>query len=93
MDYRKKRITASRDHIANGVRNSASNCPLALAVREATGSKAVVVDKAGAIYVEGLACIGFDEKDESLVRLFVQAFDQGLNVAPFEFSCQIPVSR
>ena len=82
----------TRGHIAGGAANSASRCPLALAVREGTGSKTVIVNKDGAIYVEGLTCIGFEDKDEHLVRLFVQAFDRGMGVAPFEFSCQVPVA-
>ncbi len=82
-------VTVTQAHIDNGSRSS-TDCPIALAILERLPHLACVeVDSNG---VE-LICLNDDDivcalPDEAL--RFINRFDFGAEVAPFEFSLHIP---
>lgn len=82
-------INVTAEHIAKGVRDSCSHCPVALAIREAlphgpglwVDSAHVTVGKSGHWTEVGLP---------DAVTRFIEAFDQGDPVQPFAFELDYP---
>lgn len=82
------RITVTAEHIKRGRRQSARACPVALAIRTATGWQAEV----------GLFAIDLaDRRDRFRMYVrtppsaaeFIRRFDGCLNVAPFAFDLDV----
>ena len=79
----KKTVSVTEDHIKNGLRFMCGKCPVALAVSEHTGRKALV----------GSHTLDFADNDfmyfkpvlPRSVRRFIKRFDRGLSVKPFKF--------
>jgi hypothetical protein len=80
------RVTA--DHIAHGKRNASAGCPIALAVNDC-------LDESWAYAIPDIALI-YDACGVMLAyahlsvdaQLFIERFDGGLAVEPFEFSVE-----
>lgn len=84
----KLKIEVTAEDIRQGVRNNAFNCPIAHALRRASGHNAVRVDvcdltvnSAG----EGLRSAPLPPEAES----FLVLFDSSLDVAPFTFEVEL----
>lgn len=77
-------VKVSRQHIKKGCRISSSHCPVALAVRAANPK---------AVYVAVSSMIVIDDKMWNIpdyVQDWVQKFDTGEHVEPFEFTIGEP---
>lgn len=77
------KIAVTRGHIARGTRRECSLCPIALAVREALGAKAVSVDDMD-ITVETAGGVYRCNTPKSAEE-FIYHYDDGESVEPFEF--------
>ena len=76
------RVTA--DHIAEGERGNPCACPVALAVRDQTGAQIAYVDMATVAITRRNH--DFEAHSPPQVSHFVDAFDHGHPVEPFEFT-------
>jgi hypothetical protein len=77
-------IKVTEDHIKNGRRGSACECPVALAIKEATGCQDVRVGTSR-LTIKNLGDDCHDFLLPEKVFNFIWGFDHGKKVAPFEF--------
>lgn len=84
----KVKISVTQDHINLGVRHGAAVCPIARAVREQ-------IDGASFVTVKSYVSLYSQHEDRSIsytlpneARLFMERFDEGLSVQPFEFEME-----
>lgn len=83
------RIEVTQNDIRKGKRGSCFNCPIARAVKRATGCKDVDVDSDGTISLEnGEVVIPSSIKRER----FIEKFDDKEKVSPIVFLVNIPKS-
>lgn len=85
-EVKKMKIQVTSEHIQNGKRTSAFNCPIALAMKD-TGLANVSVGPKHAVVVNTAG-----DKIISLpieVRSFIKTFDDNLPVEPFEFEINL----
>ena len=73
------RIKITKEHIRKGVRGSACECPIALALKETLITNNVHVDMDG-MRVNHVS-YALDKKD----RKFIERFDAGMPVRPYDF--------
>lgn len=82
------RVTA--DHIERGKRHVGHSCPIALAIREqwpGTPPRAVfVTDRYASVAAEGEHWLYCEVPDAAAT--FIDLFDEGREVAPFEFDAE-----
>lgn len=84
------RVKITQDHIIKGTRASCSNCPVALALRDATGIKWFVSQS----YLGTVGCYNnIEVKLPPRVSVFISSFDLGVHVEPFEFDVQLEESK
>ena len=76
------KIKVGRKHIANGIKEDAEYCPIALAMQGA-GLKLVDVQPENATYYRDSYYHNVPLPVEA--KIFVNEFDSGKNVMPFEF--------
>ena len=79
------KIKVTKEHIENGVREDCLLCPVATAVQEKIGKYMVTV-RSDYIYINGETYPLTPETGE-----FVHMFDNGYEVAPFEF--ELPLNQ
>jgi hypothetical protein len=79
------KITVTEQHIEQGKQASQCFCPVALAIREATGIDQLCVLSIGVIFKTG--SVNLPEEASN----FVLDFDAGQAVEPFEFELPIEV--
>ena len=84
-------ITVTAEHIAKGVRRICSSCPVALAIADAfPGADVWVGGISFDLYFDGgLTTIGGVDLPAD-VEVFIHAFDDGYEVAPFSFTVDCP---
>lgn len=80
---KKIKVTVTKEDIRRGIREDPESCPIARAVRRATGRRFVAVDEA----------ITFDSTREVYnltpqADQFINDFDRGDNVKPFKFTSE-----
>lgn len=80
-------VRVKQEHIDNGVRGDYLSCPIALAIKEATGAEQVNVDDYA---IEWGNRVGQFWKMEGMnpsmnLQVFMDNFDVGNPVEPFEF--------
>jgi hypothetical protein len=85
-----KVIRVTADHIAKGQRCDSESCPIALAVSEQWGPcHRIQVDPAGIIVFPGDLDRWWTVDPPPLAaQLFMEAFDEGHSVEPFEFAVE-----
>ncbi len=79
------KIKLTQSHIDAGVKGDCGSCPVALAVMEATGAKEAGV-AGGSMWIEGYRLI---TSTPAAIRDFIDAFDAGRPVEPFEFDIEL----
>lgn len=80
-------ISVTAEHITKGVAHKCEFCPVALALKDATGIE-WTVGLIGALSVNGGKCYEI-ELLPLKVRIFILDFDKGEHVDPFEFDLPI----
>lgn len=78
-------IKVTEQDIERGSRVFSDHCPVALAINRATGRHAIVYHHA--IKIGELSRIEYPVPDK--VREFIQDFDSGKEVQPFEFDLEL----
>jgi hypothetical protein len=82
-------ITVTAEHIAHGVRESCTDCPVALAIMDALPcTDLIAVD--GDEVTFGEIADWTEVKFPAEVQLFIKAFDDGEPVEPFSFTLDYP---
>lgn len=80
------KISVTQAHINEGVPKVGAQCPIALAIKEATGANAYVGNSE--IFLDN------PETERGIphsptISSFIDAFDDGLPVQPFEFELEL----
>lgn len=78
-------VVVTQEHIEQGTVQNRYHCPLALAIKEATGTKCGVGTKL--VYTESHSCLW--SLPESAQR-FVRRYDEGYPLEAFEFDLTEP---
>lgn len=83
------KIQVTQDHIDNGTVKDACLCPIALAIRDATGAAHfdVIVSTHGWSHYNGNKLLGNYELPVDATN-FITKFDLGEPVSPFEFELE-----
>lgn len=78
------RIKVTENHINRGRSNSCDECPIALAIIEATGFHTVAVSETGIAVLEVTHWMHYRLPAEGM--WFIHNFDHGNRTVPFEFN-------
>lgn len=81
------KISVTQEHIGNGVPGSCDFCPIALAIVSTLGYRPHGLEVSGNyIEMEGER----PRATSAAMKEFIDAFDDGLPVQPFEFELVVP---
>lgn len=81
-------IEVTPEDIRMGKRNMLCSCPVALAIKRATGAERVAVGGTDALWVSDNEPLKVNLPIEA--RSFIFAFDEGGQVTPFTFDLEVP---
>lgn len=83
-------IQVTQEDIDNGIIGSGHSCPIALAVKRATGYGYVSVSVQGVVYGEHPDGKVFSIEADENIEKFVLYFDEEIPVEPFSFEIPVP---
>lgn len=81
-------IDVTKEDIDNGQRGQCNTCPIALAIKRATGAACFVDKFSVSIWRDGEPCAIRAVYTPLEVSTFVKSFDKGYAVRPFSFSAE-----
>jgi hypothetical protein len=76
-------VQVTQRHIDKGEKNDCNYCPVGIAMRESTGCYVVVTQQAAAFTHDKYGT--FAEKMPKSVERFIERYDRGESVKPFQF--------
>lgn len=80
------KISVTEKHIQNGCKHSCGGCPIALALRDSGHLQAQVGVQSWWVHPSSIDIVALPEEAVQ----FIEHFDLGLSVAPFEFETEVP---
>lgn len=84
-------VEVTQDDIDSGIHSDEFNCPVALAIKRATGCDARVFGRAVTLYKGNDALL--PAKPPEAVEMFIRDFDYYQRVAPFGFDLDVDLPQ